>query len=69
MNRRATSVEKTRKVIRLGGSLVLSLPPEWLAQNGITSEDHLRVNYWGDLVIIRPEERAQTEVSQTEVSA
>ena len=63
MNRPAKDVEKVRKVIRLGGSLVLTLPPEWLAENGITSEDHLRVNYWGDLVLIRPEERAETEVS------
>ena len=53
--RRTKNVEKIRKVIHLGGSLVITLPPEWLAANGITVEDHLRVNYWDDLVIVRPQ--------------
>lgn len=52
-----------RKVIRLGGSLVLTLPPEWLAENGVTQEDYLKVTSSGDLVIIRRDKREESEVS------
>ena len=50
--------ERTRKVIRLGESLVVSLPAEWARANGMkrrgTEAYYVTVDTAGDVMIVRP---------------
>jgi antitoxin component of MazEF toxin-antitoxin module len=60
---------RERRILRSGGAMVVSLPPDWLRGNGLSAGDVVELTYDGIIRIRAPKKNAASGVEGRNLDA